>query len=166
MHFVDVDLRMYSKILGKMDLFDKAPYAKGLGIAKDYDDLWFLRQYLHKELPAMTQLQYIDFHTYLPCDILTKVDRVSMAVSLEVRVPLLSREIIEFAFGLPENIRFWKGQLKGLVRETYKDILPKEILGRPKHGFGIPLKYLDLDRGMPHIDFLKRYYNIKIRPNS
>ena len=86
----------------------------------------------------LTRLQYLDFHTYLPDDILTKVDRASMAVALECRVPLLSTELIEFMFSVPEGIRYHDGELKGLMKYAFKDTLPEEIIQRDKKGFSIP----------------------------
>ena len=61
-----------------------------------------------------------------------------MQHSLEVRVPFLDRQLIEFAFSLPEEIKFYQGQLKGLLRYTYRDSLPNEITRRGKQGFSIP----------------------------
>jgi asparagine synthase (glutamine-hydrolysing) len=84
----------------------------------------------------------------MPGMVLTKVDRTSMAVSLEARVPLLARRIIEFSFSLPEHVRYHDGELKGLLKYAYKDTLPAHILYRRKKGFGIPRYYLrDLDGG-------------------
>lgn len=113
-------------------------YRRSLNIPSDYDDYWLLRQYYKPELGLRRALQYIDFHTYLPDDILTKVDRASMAVSLECRVPFLSRNVIEFAFSLPEHFLYLDGQLKGGLKYAYRDLLPDSILNRPKKGFGIP----------------------------
>jgi asparagine synthase (glutamine-hydrolysing) len=73
-----------------------------------------------------------------------------MAVSLEARVPLLDRRIVEFAFSLPEHIRLPQGSPKGLLREAYRGILPDDILDRRKKGFGIPRYYLgNLGEGVP-----------------
>ena len=88
-----------------------------------------------------TRLQLLDFGTYLPDEVLTKVDRASMAVSLEARVPLLDRRMIEFSFGLPEHVRF-HGGLKGLLRHAYRDAMPPGVFDRKKKGFGIPRYYL------------------------
>ena len=80
--------------------------------------------------------------------VLTKVDRTSMAVSLEVRVPLLDRRIVEFSFSVPEEIRYHGGEPKGMLRHAYRGTLPDHILDRRKKGFGIPRYYLkDLDDG-------------------
>jgi asparagine synthase (glutamine-hydrolysing) len=84
----------------------------------------------------------------MPGLVLTKVDRTTMAVSLEARVPLLARRIIEFSFSLGEEIRYHNGELKGLLRHAYRGILPDHILDRRKKGFGIPRNYLgDLGGG-------------------
>ena len=102
--------------------------------------MWYFRNYYRPDLSLFTRLQYLDFHTYLPDDILTKVDRATMAVSLEARVPLLSKEIIEFSFSIPETIRIYNYELKGLLKYTFADILPNEIIKRKKKGFSIPSK--------------------------
>ena len=100
------------------------------------------REHWRADLPVRTRLQLVDFHTFLPGLVLTKVDRTSMAVSLEARVPLLDRRIIEFSFGLDEELRYHGGETKGLLRHAYRGILPDGILDRRKKGFGIPRYYL------------------------
>ncbi|MFA5261539.1 MAG: asparagine synthase (glutamine-hydrolyzing) [Candidatus Omnitrophota bacterium] len=165
-HLCPDDLLRYSKVLGMMDPCEKKIYAQKLTIPKDYDDLWFLRQYDNLSLPALTRLQFIDFHTYLPCDVLTKTDRVSMAVSLEARVPLLSKNIIEFAFSVPEKTRYYNNSLKGLLKAAYSNILPKDILTRPKKGFSVPLNYLGFNYKMPHEKILKKVFDIDILSNQ
>ena len=82
---------------------------------------------------------YIDTMNYLPGDILTKVDRMSMANSLEVRSPFLDYELIEYASTIPNKFKISNGQQKHILKETFKDILPKEILNKPKHGFSAPI---------------------------
>jgi asparagine synthase (glutamine-hydrolysing) len=86
------------------------------------------------------QMMLWDLHHYLPADILTKVDRASMAVSLEGREPLLDHRLVEFAFRLPLNLR--RGHLgsKHLLRKILYQYVPRELVDRPKHGFGIPLR--------------------------
>jgi len=135
--FLD-DLELYTKLLGGLLKDEKKRYALLWNIPPDYDDYWHFRKYYREALPLLTRLQYLDLHTYLPDDILTKVDRVSMAVSLEARVPLLSKEIIEFAFSVPEETRYLNGELKGLMKRAYRGILPDEIIRRDKKGFSIP----------------------------
>lgn len=145
--FTGEELAFYTIITMGMTTAYKKQYAREWGIPKDYDTYWYFRKYYRPDLPLLTRLQYLDFHTYLPSDILTKVDRVTMAVSLEARVPLLSKKIVEFVFSLPESIRFYNEGgsglwLKGLLKEAYKEILPSNIIARRKMGFAIPPKYL------------------------
>lgn len=120
---------------------DKSEYIKKLGIGMGYDDFWYFRKYDHEELPPITRAQYIDFKTYLPADILTKVDRVSMQNSIETRVPLLSRKVIEYAFSLSQEERCENGELKGLLKQAYKGVIPAEILYKDKKGFSFPSSY-------------------------
>ena len=140
--------RLWGKIMLGMPEAAKSDYRERFGIPADYDDWWHFRQYWRDDLPLRTRLQLVDFHTFMPGLVLTKVDRTSMAVSLEARVPLLDRRIIEFSFSLPEAIRYHDGQSKGLLKYAYRGVLPEHILQRRKKGFGIPRYYLqDLDSG-------------------
>ena len=144
------DIDLWAKIMHGMAPGAKTRYREAFGLARDYDDWWHYREHWREDLPLRTRLQYLDFHTYLPGCILTKVDRTSMAVSLEARVPLLSQRLIEFSFSLPETIRWHGGAGKGLLKHAYRGILPAEILARRKKGFGVPRYYLgDLGRGVP-----------------
>ena len=83
-------------------------------------------------------LSFVDIHTYMVDDILTKVDRASMAVSLEVRVPLLDHRIVEFAVRTPLDFKFRNGRGKYLLKSISRDFFPASMLDRPKRGFGIP----------------------------
>jgi asparagine synthase (glutamine-hydrolysing) len=139
---------LWAKLMGGMTTPAKREYARELGIPRDYDDWWHYREFWRDDLPLRTRLQYVDFHTFMPGLVLTKVDRTSMAVSLEARVPLLARRIIEFSFGIHEDLRYHGGEPKGLLRHAYRGILPDHILDRRKKGFGIPRYYLkDLSGG-------------------
>lgn len=84
-------------------------------------------------------LQFIDFHHYLPEDILTKVDRASMLTSLESRVPLLDHVLIEFVACMPERLKLRAGVGKYILKRAMAGDLPREVLTRPKMGFGVPL---------------------------
>ncbi len=88
---------------------------------------------------GLDRAQYADLKFWLPGDILTKVDRTSMAVSLEAREPLLDHRLIEFAATLPENLRVRRGEGKWLLKKTMQRYLPDEILYRPKQGFVTPV---------------------------
>jgi len=86
-----------------------------------------------------TQMMLVDIATYLPGDILTKVDRTSMAVSLEARVPLLDHHLVEFAMSLPEGLKFDNGRGKAIFRKAIAGIVPERTLSKPKQGFAVPL---------------------------
>lgn len=89
----------------------------------------------------LDSLLYIDSKTYLPGDILTKVDRMSMAVSLEARVPLLDHKLIEFVTRIPASMKLAGTQTKHLFKKAIADLVPAEILNRPKQGFGVPIQH-------------------------
>ena len=88
----------------------------------------------------LDQLLHIDSKTYLPGDILTKVDRMSMAVSLEARVPLLDHKLIEFVMRIPASMKMSGLETKYIFKKAVEDLVPEEILNRRKQGFGIPLQ--------------------------
>src|SRR6185503_21390757 len=95
---------------------------------RDYDDYWHLRRYWHPDLDPLSRMQYVDIKTYLPDDILTKVDRASMAASLEVRVPLVDHEWVELTASLPPDFRMGKD----ILRQALRGMLPDPILSRAK----------------------------------
>lgn len=88
----------------------------------------------------LDHLLYLDSKTYLPGDILTKVDRMSMAVSLEARAPLLDHKLIEFVTRVPAALKLSGLETKYLLKRAVKDLVPAEILNRPKQGFGVPIQ--------------------------
>lgn len=89
---------------------------------------------------ALDPLLYLDSKTYLPGDILTKVDRMSMAVSLEARAPLLDHKLIEFVSRIPASMKLRGNTTKYLLKEAVRDFVPAEVLDRPKQGFGVPVQ--------------------------
>jgi asparagine synthase (glutamine-hydrolysing) len=91
------------------------------------------------QLSLCEQMMRADLHAYLSEDILTKVDRMSMAHGLEVRSPLLDYRVVEFACRLPLNLKIRSGLQKYLLRRAYTEQLPAEVIRRPKHGFSVPL---------------------------
>ena len=90
-------------------------------------------------LPWASQMMRFDAETYLPEDILTKVDRMSMAHSIESRVPLLDNDVMTFAATLPAALKIKNGRRKHMLKEVAATILPRDILDRKKQGFGVPL---------------------------
>jgi asparagine synthase (glutamine-hydrolysing) len=89
----------------------------------------------------LSALQRLDMKNYLPLDILTKVDRMSMAHSIETRVPLLDHKLVEFAATIPPELNLHNGTTKYVLKQAMRGILPEEIIDRPKQGFAIPLGY-------------------------
>jgi asparagine synthase (glutamine-hydrolysing) len=87
----------------------------------------------------LSMIQYLDMKTYLPGDILTKVDRASMAHALEVRVPLLDHELVEWISGLSSSIKLKNGEGKYIFKKSMERYLPHDILYRRKQGFAVPL---------------------------
>ena len=103
----------------------------------------------------LAQMALVDVMTYLPGDILTKVDRMSMAVSLEARVPLLDHEFAEFALALPSSLKLQDGTGKHVFRQALRGLVPDFVFTKPKSGFGVPLR--DWFRGAlrPRVEALR-----------
>lgn len=88
---------------------------------------------------AVATAQYVDLKTWLPGDILTKVDRTAMACSLEVRVPMLDHHFVEWAFSLPREMKIRHGAGKFILKHAFERLVPRDVLYRPKQGFSVPL---------------------------
>jgi asparagine synthase (glutamine-hydrolysing) len=124
---------LYRRLVSHWEPGDITP-----GVAETHGILW------DESAPAdfpnlLDRMQFLDTVTYLPDDILTKVDRASMAVALEARVPLLDHRIVEMAWRLPHSVKIRRGVSKWLLRQVLYRHVPKNLVERPKMGFAVPL---------------------------
>lgn len=123
----------------------------------------------------MSSLMALDLKDYLAGDILSLLDKMTMAVSLEGRVPFLDHRLVELCFQIPASVKFMNGRLKGLLKTALKDILPQELFNLPKAGFGGPTKYWvhrSLNASMKRhlsespIAFYEEYLNLDAAKNA
>src|SRR3546814_7653713 len=84
-------------------------------------------------------MSYLDLNFRLPELLLMRVDKMSMGVSLEGRVPFLDHELVELAMGIPESIKTPHGTLKHILKRAVRGVIPNDILDRPTQGFGVPI---------------------------
>jgi asparagine synthase (glutamine-hydrolysing) len=126
--------RLYRQLVGQWP----APEALVPGATEPVDPIW--SGTLAEEVPDFVErMQLIDMLTYLPDDILAKVDRASMAVGLEARVPLIDHRVVEHCFHLPSHMRIRNGETKWLLRRVLDRYVPRALVDRPKMGFGVPV---------------------------
>ena len=97
------------------------------------------RHALLADLDDITKMMAVDMVSYLPDDILVKVDRAAMGVSLETRVPFLDHHVFEFASKIPLEMKLNKGIGKSILRDVLYKYVPKDLIERPKMGFGVPV---------------------------
>lgn len=136
-----VGLPAYAAALGGMTALQVDSLMAGSWREPQYDYLWFYRQHWREDLGPLARLRWLDLNTNLPEGLLTKVDRTSMAHSLEVRPPLLDHRLVEFMLGVdPDMMVDCKARRgKVLVRRLMDSRLPPGHLDQPKSGFGLPV---------------------------
>lgn len=139
-----MELRGYARHLRWMEVFSeeaKKLLYNGFDSSELRDSRHALENYgpIIGETDELTALQYLDLKVYLPDDILVKLDRASMAHSLEARVPFLDDELVELAFSIPPYLRMKGLRGKYLLRKALGDLVPQAILKRPKRGFSVPI---------------------------
>jgi asparagine synthase (glutamine-hydrolysing) len=130
---VSDDREYYRKLISHWDEPSK------LVIGADGADEWELAGW-DQGATILDRMMLADMKTYLPDDILVKVDRAGMAVSLEGRVPLLDHRVVEFALRTPLELKYRDGQGKWLLRQVLHRYVPRELMERPKMGFGVPIE--------------------------
>jgi len=133
---------LYAGLMGAVSAQDKRRIFAPELVAHlaDRDEAAYFRQFWRAELPPMARMQYLDLMTFLPDLNLTRADRTSMHVSLELRVPLLNHRLVEYVCGLRQSVRNPDGQLKGLFKQAFSERLPEAIRRRRKKGFSAPVK--------------------------
>jgi len=145
----------YEKLKGLLK--DPSPKNMMLNLSRQYDEVQlkqvlknkfetietaYLNHDLKKEFYSpLAYMMAIDYQTYLLDDILQKVDRASMTVSLEGREPFLDHRVIEWAAQLPNDFKYFKGNKKYILKEIVHQYIPKSLMDRPKMGFAIPIEY-------------------------
>jgi asparagine synthase (glutamine-hydrolysing) len=138
---VEPDLvRRYHQHVGLFDEWEASRLA-GPALApalRGRDSLWLFRKFFRPDLPLLTALQWLDLKTYLVDDILVKVDRASMAHSLEVRPPILDHAVAELAFRVPPSRQRDERGGKAFLKAATADLLPPSVLDRGKRGFSPP----------------------------
>ncbi|MBR7105103.1 MAG: asparagine synthase (glutamine-hydrolyzing) [Lentisphaeria bacterium] len=130
------------------DLLDRCPASLKRGLfgerlressARDSAEVFYRFESELSALNREERCSELDIHTYLPGDILPKVDISSMSCGLEVRSPFFDKEVVEFAAALPVSYKLCGMNRKRILKEAFKDIIPPELIDRPKKGFGVPV---------------------------
>jgi len=121
-----------------------------------------------KDKDDLTKMQYLDMHFWLPNDILLKADKMAMANSLELRVPILDKEVFALASTIPSEYKLSHGTTKYILRKAASSRIPEEWYKRPKKGFPVPIikwfreeKYYNLAKEIFNADFASEFFNVK-----
>ncbi len=121
-----------------------------------------------KDKDDLTKMQYLDMHFWLPNDILLKADKMAMANSLELRVPILDKEVFALASTIPSEYKLSHGTTKYILRKAASSRIPEEWYKRPKKGFPVPIikwfreeKYYNLAKEIFNADFTSEFFNVK-----
>jgi asparagine synthase (glutamine-hydrolysing) len=133
-----IDSISYFNDTNKEDLLSQ-DFRRALG-AYNSDEAFYRFYDAPSSKERIDRLLYLDSKTYLPGDILTKVDRMSMAHSIEARVPLLDHKLIEFVQTIPASLKLRGRVTKHILKRAVRGIIPDEIIDRPKQGFDVPIK--------------------------
>ncbi len=148
-HMIDRYPFKVRMIAGNRDKETKTQFAAGnyqkvaggmvLGMEKDFVPCLYEFESIYHEKNWQARRMLLDMGTYLPGDILCKVDRASMKYSLETRCPILDQGVMEYSFSLPHSFKYSKGTGKRILKDLTYQYLPRELMERPKKGFSVPL---------------------------
>ena len=157
--------KLYADSLESAERFYLSPFMKnakllerGSGMDISGDIKGVFKPYLGNP-DVMKEMQYVDIKTWLPEELLMKVDKMSMANSLEARVPFLDHRIVNLSMTIPSRFKIMKGVEKHVLRESFCDLLPRSTVERKKHPFSVPIK--EWQRF-----FVDRYYHELTRHDS
>lgn len=136
------DMDMYRKRKQLMSLGFKEHELKELMIDCFVDPMEFIRDIyeIPKDRDEQIMAQYVDLNIVLEGDMLAKVDRASMLASLETRIPMLGRNVVELAFKMPTKFKIDQKARKIVLKDTFRDLIPEELYHAPKHGFCVPVE--------------------------
>lgn len=157
--FADAHAPVERRFTGWISIFGGRTLAEVLSpdLRIELSDEWLYRS-LHQwrreteGLPLLQQLLHLNFMTYLPDDLHVKMDRMSMANSLETRSPILDTALVEFAASLPPDAKIHRGRLKHILKAAFQDMVPHGLLNRKKHGFGVPVGHWFRHQLRPLVD--------------
>jgi len=131
---VDGVNELYYSLVSEID------YPEQIVIGATEPNTWLIQKGMNSSFQdAKQHMMFMDSMTYLPDDILVKVDRAAMANSLETRVPFLDHRVVELAWNLPMTMKIREGKTKWILRQVLYQYVPQQLIERPKAGFGIPL---------------------------
>jgi asparagine synthase (glutamine-hydrolysing) len=131
----------YQAQIGLFDLAERRRLLRAELAPSSREARLFEPYFQSNSLDRLSLCQLVDQNTYLPEDVLVKVDRAAMRSALEVRIPFLDHRLVEFVNALPAGLKRRRGTTKYLLRRAMSDVLPPEVIQGPKQGFGIPIKY-------------------------
>lgn len=133
-------MQAYFRLVGFFDNEERKKIV-GTEYKQNHDHLWLFNKFYDKHLPQTTSLRLLDINTYLVDDILTKVDRASMAASLEARTPMLEHTFMEFVMSIPDEHIYKNSDKKYLLKKSLSQLLPANTISRGKQGFGAPIRH-------------------------
>ncbi|QQS66440.1 MAG: asparagine synthase (glutamine-hydrolyzing) [Chlorobiota bacterium] len=135
------DMQSYFRLVGFFDTDERNKILCNEYKNFDQNHLWLFDKFYDPKLPPTTSLRLLDINTYLVDDILTKVDRATMSVSLEARTPLLEHTLAEYIMSIEDEFIYKNNDKKYLLKKALSTLLPAQTIQRSKKGFGAPIRH-------------------------